>query len=128
MQGEERWQPGSPAWAELFRAIDGRDATAFAAFIADDGDFRFGNAPPVVGRAAVRDAVAGFFGAIGGCSHRMLRTWHSPGAAACEGEVTYTRLDGSKLTVPFANVFVLRGAEIASYRIYIDNGPLFSGP
>jgi hypothetical protein len=40
--------------------------------------------------------------------------------------VTYTRLDGSTLTVPFANVFVLKGAEIQSYRIYIDNSPLFA--
>lgn len=127
MQGEERWMPGSPAWVELFRAIDGRDAAAFAAFVTNDGEFRFGSAPAVVGRANVQAAVAGFFGMIGGCSHRMLRSWHSPGAAACEGEVTYTRLDGSKVTIPFANVFVLKGGEIASYRIYIDNGPLFSG-
>lgn len=127
MQGEERWNPGSSAWAELFRAIDARDAAAFAAFVAEDGDFRFGNAPPVVGRAAVRDYVGAFFGMIGGCSHRMLRSWNAAGAAACEGEVTYTRLDGSKVTVPFANVFVLKGAEVASYRIYIDNSPLFMG-
>ena len=39
----------------------------------------------------------------------MLRSWNAAGAAACEGEVTYTRLDGSKVTVPFANVFVLKG-------------------
>jgi ketosteroid isomerase-like protein len=126
MQGEEQWQPGGPAWERLFAAIDGADAEAFAAFVAHDGEFRFGNASPVVGRAAVRAAVAGFFGAIGGCRHRMLRSWASPGTAACEGEVTYTRLDGSQVTLPFANVFLLRGAEIASYRIYIDNGPLFA--
>jgi ketosteroid isomerase-like protein len=126
MQGEERWWPGSPAWQQLFAAIDGRDASAFAAFLAPDGEFRFGNAPPVVGRDAVRDAVAGFFAAIGGCSHRLLRTWQSEGAVACEGEVTYTRRDGSAVTLPFANVFVLRGREIASYRIYIDNAPLFA--
>jgi ketosteroid isomerase-like protein len=126
MQDEERWQPGGPAWERLFAAIDGGDADAFAAFVAPDGEFRFGNAPPVVGRAAVRDAVAGFFGALGGCRHRLLRSWYAPGSAACEGEVTYTRLDGSQLTVPFANVFLLRGAEIASYRIFIDNGPLFA--
>lgn len=126
MQGEERWQPGSPAWGQLFAAIDGGDAQAFAAFLAPDGEFRFGNAPPVVGRDAVREAVAGFFGAIRGCSHRLLRAWQSDGSAACEGEVTYTRHDGSQVTLPFANVFVLRGEEIASYRIYIDNAPLFA--
>ena len=55
-------------------------------------------------------------------------SWTGPGTAVCEGEVTYTRLDGSTLTVPFVNVFELSGAQIRSYRIYIDNGPLFSAP
>jgi ketosteroid isomerase-like protein len=128
MQGEERWVPGGPAWEQLFSAIDGGDATAFASFVAPEGEFRFGNAPPVCGRDAVREAVAGFFHAIGGCRHRLLRSWHSAGSAACEGEVTYTRRDGSTLTLPFANVFLLHGGEIASYRIYIDNGPLFAPP
>jgi len=44
----------------------------------------------------------------------------------CEGEVTYTRRDGTKVTVPFANVFELRGPLISIYRIYIDNSPLFA--
>ncbi len=45
----------------------------------------------------------------------------------CEGLVTYTRLDGSQVTIPFVNVFYLRGDKIARYLIYIDNGPLFAG-
>ena len=124
--GEERWAPGGPGWAGVFAAIDSGNADAFASFLAQDGEFRFGNAPAVRGRDAVRNAVATFFGAIGGCRHRLIRSWTAPGTAACEGEVTYTRLDGSQLTVPFANVFTLRGAEIASYRIYVDTSPLFA--
>ena len=45
----------------------------------------------------------------------------------CEGLVTYTRLDGSQVAIPFVNVFYLRGDQIARYLIYIDNGPLFAG-
>jgi ketosteroid isomerase-like protein len=122
------WTPDASGWARLFTAIDARDADAFANFITADGEFRIANAPPVVGRAAIRAAVAGFFGAIGGCRHRLRRFWTGHGTAVCEGEVTYTRLDGSTLTVPFANVFELAGGRISSYRLYIDNGPLFSGP
>jgi ketosteroid isomerase-like protein len=120
--------PDAAGWARLFAAIDARDADAFAAFLADDGEFRFGNAPPVVGRAAIRTAVAGFFAAIGGCRHRLLASWTGPSSAVCEGEVTYTRQDGSTLTVPFVNVFTLGGGQIRSYRIFVDNGPLFSAP
>jgi len=123
---ESVWADGGPFWPKLFAAIDARDAAAFAAFLTSDGEFRFGNSPPVIGRPAITAAVAGFFAAIGGCRHRLRATWQGPGSAVCEGEVTYTRQDGSTVTVPFANVFALRGAEIESYRIYIDNTPLFN--
>jgi ketosteroid isomerase-like protein len=126
MSGETVWGRGGDGWGRLFAAIDARDAGAFAAFLTPDGEFRFGNAPPVRGRASVEAAVAGFFTAIGGVSHRLIQSWSAPGTAACEGEVTYLRLDGRRVTLNFVNVFELRGAEIASYRIYIDNAPLFS--
>ena len=126
--GSGAWTADAAGFARLFAAIDARDADAFASFITDDGEFRFANAPPLVGRAAIRDGVAAFFAAIGGCRHRLLRTWNGHGTAVCEGEVTYTRRDGSTLTVPFVNVFELGRGRIRSYRIYIDNGPLFSVP
>jgi ketosteroid isomerase-like protein len=113
-------------WRGLFAAIDARDATRFTAFLTPDARFRFGNLPEVVGREAIGAAVGQFFAAIGGCAHRLLGTWYGPGSAVCEGEVSYTRLDGRVVTVPFANVFALRGTAIASYRIFIDNTPLFA--
>jgi hypothetical protein len=48
--------------------------------------------------------------------------------AVCEGEVMYTRHDGTVVSFPFVNVFDLRGELIAAYRIYIDLSLLFSGP
>ena len=50
----------------------------------------------------------------------------APGSAVCEGEVSYTVPGGALVHVPFANVFDLKDGRIASYRIYIDNGPLFA--
>ncbi len=113
-------------WRRLFAAIDARDAVRFAAFLTADARFRFGNLPEVVGREAIATVVAQFFAAIGGCAHRLIAVWYGPGSAVCEGEVTYTRLDGKVVTVPFANVFALRGTDIASYQIFIDNTPLFA--
>lgn len=120
------FEPDRAWWLRLFATIDARDADGFVAALTQDAEFRFGNAPAVRGREAIRSAVAGFFAAIAGCRHRLIGSWHGSGTAVCEGEVTYTRHDGSSVTIPFVNVFELRGERIASYRIYIDNAPLFS--
>jgi ketosteroid isomerase-like protein len=120
------FEPDRAWWERLFAVIDARDVDGFVAALSLDAEFRFGNAPAVRGREAIRAAVAGFFAAIAGCRHRCRHTWNGPGSAVCEGEVTYTRCDGKTVTVPFANVFELRGDRIAAYRIYIDNTPLFA--
>ncbi len=118
--------PDRAWWERLFALIDARDADGFVAALTPDAEFRFGNAPAQRGRDAIHAAVAAFFAAIAGCHHRCLHIWNAPGTAACEGEVTYTRRDGTSVTIPFANVFELRGERIAAYRIYIDNTPLFA--
>ena len=46
--------------------------------------------------------------------------------AAFVAEVTNTRHDGSRISIPFANVFEYRDSLIADYRIYIDIGLLYA--
>ena len=116
--------PDQAWWQRLFATIDARDAPAFSALLTSDAEFRFGNSPVVSGTAGITGAVGGFFASIAGCRHALLRTWSGPDAVACEGTVTYTRHDGTAVTIPFANVFELSGSLIRSYRIYIDNSPL----
>lgn len=118
--GSRQW------WLGVFAAIDARDADRFAAFLTDDAEFVFGNAPAVCGRGAIRDAVAGFFGMIRGCSHEFRNAWRSGDELACEGRVSYRRLDGRSVSMSFVNCVTLRGREARSYRIHIDNGPLFA--
>jgi ketosteroid isomerase-like protein len=122
------FEPDQAWWQRLFAAIDARDTAAFLSFLAADAQFRFGNAPTIVGSEAIGAAVEGFFGAIAACRHQLLGTWSGNATVACEGVVTYTRHDRSTVAVPFANVFELRAEKIAAYRIYIDNSPLFSAP
>jgi ketosteroid isomerase-like protein len=110
---------------DLFAAIDARDADRFAAFLAPSCSFRFGNLPVVEGRAAVRDFVAGFLGALGGIRHEVIERFEAPGRVAIHGFVTYTRADGSTLRVPFANVFHLEDGLITGYLIFVDNSALF---
>lgn len=115
-------------WERLFATMDAGDAAGFVEFLTPDAQFRFGNAPAITGTVAIRAAVSVFFAAIGSSRHELLGTWRGSMTAVCEGEVTYTRHDGSVLRVPFVNVFDLCGERIACYRIYSDNSTLFNPP
>jgi ketosteroid isomerase-like protein len=113
-------------WATgLFQDIDRQDADAFASRFATEGSFQFGNVPPVKGRQAVREMVAGFFGSIAGLRHDLTDTWEVPGGVVVVGEVTYTRHDGTELRVPFTDVLRLRDDEVTHYQIYIDSSLLY---
>jgi len=110
----------------LFNVIDNMDADKFASYLDEDVSFRFGNAPVVVGKKAVLDAVDGFFKSIKGITHEKLRMWIHPDSVLYQGIVTYTRNDGSEVTLPYLNVFLLNGEMIKDYLIYIDINPLFA--
>lgn len=118
----------SNAWVtDLFQAIDRKDTAAFVSYLEPDGSFRFANNPASVGREAIGAAVDGFFGAIGGLSHRLDGVWQVGDVITVEGLVTYTRLDGGKVLVPFADIFHLgRGGRIQVYNIYMDLAPLWA--
>lgn len=113
-------------WRRLMDSIDAKDTAGFVAFLTDDCEFRFGNAEPVRGKAAIAAAVDGFFGTIRASRHSIAHTWTDATTRVCEGTVRYTRLDGSEVTVPFVNVFYMGGERIERYLIYIDNAPLYA--
>jgi ketosteroid isomerase-like protein len=120
-QEEERM----PIRATLFADIDSMEPDRFAAHLADDVVFRFGNADPIQGRDAVRDAWAGFCETLDGVRHDGMEQWEQDGTTIAAAEVTYTRKDGSRVTVPVATIY--RGDdEIEDYRIFIDLAPLFA--
>ena len=110
----------------LFAAIDRQDAAAFVGYLTDDAVFRFGSAPPVLGRASIQAAVEGFFATIAGCSHVVRNTISDGATLVCEGEVTYRRHDGTEITLPFTDIFHYDGDHIAQYKIYMDTSPLYA--
>jgi ketosteroid isomerase-like protein len=109
----------------LFDDIDSMEPDRFAAHLSEDVSMRFGNAEPIHGRQAARDAWAGFCDSIDGVAHQPVRRWTSADGTVAEAEVTYTRKDGGKVTVPVTTIYTEAGGEIDDYRIYIDLAPLF---
>jgi len=117
---------GGVQFDKLFASIDRMDTESFLSFIASDCIFRFGSSAPVTGRAGIRAAVDDFFTMFAALKHEIHRTVVDGSAVVCEGEVTYTRHDGSSITLPFANIFEIDNGLISLYRIYIDIGPVFA--
>lgn len=111
---------------ELFAAIDAKDAGRFAGFLAENARFRFGSAPPVSGREAIGGAVNDFFGTIDALRHDIRNTIGEGETLVCEGAVTYTRMNGTQIELPFADVFEMNGDRISDYKIYMDIAPLYS--
>lgn len=111
---------------ELFAAIDAMDMPAFLGHLAPEASFRFGSAPAVTGREAIGAAVGEFFSTIAGLSHELTLMLEQGDTLVCEGKVTYTRADGSTVTLPFADVFDYEGELIGAYKIYADISPLYA--
>jgi ketosteroid isomerase-like protein len=111
---------------QLFAAIDSKDADAFVAFLTEDAVFAFGNLPPVSGKAAIRETLVGFFGSIRAVRHEVTDTWTVPDVSVAIGQVTYTRHDGSTLSVPFADVLRIEKGLVREYLIYVDASRLYA--
>ena len=111
---------------DLFASIDAMDTERFLSFIDTAATFRFGSSEAVTGHAAIRAAVEGFFASFNALRHDLQRLVADGNAVVCEGEVTYTRHDGSAITLPFVNIFEVDGGLISLYRVYIDIAPLFA--
>ena len=110
----------------LFQAIDNFDTEHLVSSLTDDAVFRFGNVPPVMGKDNIRPFLNGFFQSIKGIHHDNIEVWEAENARIMNGRVTYTRHDGSKLSVFFSNTFKLEDDKIKEYLIFVDTSALYS--
>ena len=134
MQGTEtaRAREVVERWAhDLYAdAVDHKDAAGFAAAFTPDAWLRFGNAPPIVGRDAIREAIAQFFAAFDSLRHESKGTFLDGHTLILEAVVTYARHDGGVVSVPAVTIFRLvedSARPVADQcRIYVDLAPLFA--
>jgi ketosteroid isomerase-like protein len=112
--------------AQTFADIDAFDPDKFVAHLTPDVTFRFGNADPVTGRAAVREGVAGFFSTIDGLTHHLRNVFESGDTVIVQADVEYRRLDGKTVTVPNADILVYDGDLVRDWQIYIDVTPVYA--
>jgi ketosteroid isomerase-like protein len=116
------------AWVwQYFADVDTLDPARVARHYPADGRFRFGNAPPAVGPDAVRAALADFYTHVRGMAHRNTGLWLGDDSAVFEAEVTFTRPDGSAVTVPAVSILRGRDGRVADFRMVMDAAPLAAG-
>ncbi len=112
--------------AQVFADIDAFDPDKFVAHLTPDAKFRFANADPVTGRAAVKEAVAGFFSTIEGLTHHILKVHEIGDTVIAQIDVEYRRKDGKTVTVPNADILVYDGDLVSDWQIYIDVTPVYA--
>lgn len=121
---------GERFFNDLLDEVDSESAVGFASNFAEDGRFRWGNFPPVDGRTAITEFTQGFFSMVSAVRHQLDNYWPpregDQPIAMTDGRVTFIRLDGSKVTVPFATRarFTLCGTLMTDYQVLLDPSPL----
>ena len=112
--------------AAIFADIDAFDPDKFVAHLTPDVTFRFANADPVIGRDAVKEAVAGFFSTIDGLTHHILNSWDFGDTTIVQIDVEYRRKDGKTVITPNADILIFQGDLVSDWQIYIDVAPVYA--
>ncbi|KAA1014393.1 nuclear transport factor 2 family protein [Paraburkholderia panacisoli] len=112
--------------SEVYEAIDSMDEQRLALFLSENCTFVYANNDPVTGRENIAESSKSFMALIAGIRHQLLDVWAIDNVIVSRIDVTYTRKDGSTLTVPAVTVWRVRDGRIDDYRIYIDVAPLFA--
>jgi len=110
---------------KVYEVVDAKDTDGYVKFFVEDCKFRFGNAPAVHGRKGIKEALTPFFASIKALRHKNMGMWSPAGCEIVEAEVTYTRHDGSTVTVPATTIYRMEGNLAKDCRIFVDITPLY---
>jgi len=108
----------------LFGRGEAFDSEGFIGFFTDTPMYQFGNGEPCLTKAAIKDSIDPFFGAVDALYHDVRNVWEVGDTAFVEMDVTYWRKDGSSVVLPCSDIFRFEGHRISELRIYMDANPL----
>ncbi len=111
-----------------FASVDSLRPGEVTRHFAVDGRFRFGNAAPAVGHAAITAMLERFYGQLSAMHHENTGLWTGPGSAVFEAVAHFTRrADGRELPLPAVSILRFNAAGlIADFRMAMDAAPLQS--
>ena len=112
---------------DLIALFEKMDVETALTYFTEDGLYRFGNYPPAIGKAAIRQATtASHLDQIKGISFDIKAMWENADAVICEMDVNYIRNDNTVLTLPCTDIFRMEGELIREMLVYMDASPLFA--
>ena len=109
----------------LSNALDSKNLERVLEHLTDGCVLIAGNGEAVNGKENIGKVFEDFFPAVKSTAHNVTDIFESGESLVHRGTVTYTHLDDSQLTVPFCDVFKMKGDLINEYYIYIDWSELF---
>ena len=110
-----------PEWVrEHYALVDAAEVDRYSEDFSEDIELRFGSHPPVRGRAAVRDALAGGH-AEHAMAHTIVNCWEADGDTILEFDVRYTYPDGHSQLVPSLAIIHRNAVGLTdSLRVYVE--------
>lgn len=112
---------------DYFHMVDRRDVDEFLGWYADDASFRFANAEPARGKAAIRAALEGFYAQIIAMRHEKTGAWADAHSGAFEAIAHFTTKDGHELALPAVSTLRVRDGLVREFRFVMDATPITGG-
>jgi ketosteroid isomerase-like protein len=111
----------------MFDALDCGDIEQMVQYMTDDVVTAFGNFPELDGKAAFHTMFRDVARSVSGVRHEIHDLWHveqDGGVLVARMTVTYTRHDGSAISLPCCNIFRMRANLVSRYSVYMDISPV----
>lgn len=114
------------AWVfDFFRDVDAMDRDRIGPWLSPNYETQLGNRPVVRGKEAALDNSARFWATLRSMRHQIEEIVIDGDRAVSLATVTYTRVDGSAVSMPVATYLRRSGErEVDRVQVYIDLAPL----
>lgn len=119
---------GAAEWiSRYYEHCGAKDIDAAMEYWAPEGELRFANAEPLIGREAIRSTFKGFVDAWAKETHTLLDLWELPGDVVIfELDITFRMHDGKELGVRGTAINRVEDRRFLEQRTYVDMGPVWA--
>jgi ketosteroid isomerase-like protein len=113
--------------ARYYELCGAKDIDGAMEYWAPDGELRFANEEPVIGREAIRLSFKGFVDMWQKETHRLINLWELPGGIVIfELDIAFRMYDGNELDVHGMAVNRVDDQRFLEQRTYVDMGPVWA--